>query len=145
MIAKSDLIILVVSSTLLGVAVYRWDQNTRNVDTSTVLANTQVAATESVADPVTATAAGSSGALVTNQSADSLIADGVDTPTTTIVVEEPEVIEAASPFLIHTVRAGDSLSEIADTYNTSVQALREANGISGSTIFIGQEILYPSN
>lgn len=144
MIAKSDLIILVVSSTLLGVAVYRWDQNTRNVDTSTVLANTQVAATESVADPVTATAAGSSGALVTNQSADSLIADGVDTPTT-IVVEEPEVIEAASPFLIHTVRAGDSLSEIADTYNTSVQALREANGISGSTIFIGQEILYPSN
>jgi len=143
-IAKSDLIILVVSSTLLGVAVYRWDQNTRNVDTSTVLANTQVAATESVADPVTATAAGSSGALVTNQSADSLIADGVDTPTT-IVVEEPEVIEAASPFLIHTVRAGDSLSEIADTYNTSVQALREANGISGSTIFIGQEILYPSN
>jgi len=143
-IAKSDLIILVVSSTLLGVAVYRWDQNTRNVDTSTVLANTQVAATESVADSVTATAAGSSGALVTNQSADSLIADGVDTPTT-IVVEEPEVIEAASPFLIHTVRAGDSLSEIADTYNTSVQALREANGISGSTIFIGQEILYPSN
>ena len=144
MIAKSDLIILVVSSTLLGVAVYRWDQNTRNVDTSTVLANTQVAATESVADTVTATAAGSSGALVTNQSADSLIADGADTPTT-IVVEEPEVTEAASPFLIHTVRAGDSLSEIADTYNTSVQALREANGISGSTIFIGQEILYPSN
>jgi len=43
-IAKSDLVILVVSSSLLALAIYRWDQNTRDVNTSTVLANTRVTA-----------------------------------------------------------------------------------------------------
>ena len=143
MIAKSDLIILVVSSTLLGVAVYRWDQNTRNVNTSTVLANTTVAASTPPSDSDLVSTASTSIAdpILDNSN----ITDArVDTPTT-VVVTEPLVVESASPFLTHVVRSGDSLSEIAATYNTSVQALRDANGISGSTIYIGQEILYPAS
>lgn len=153
MIAKSDLIILVVSSTLLGVAVYRWDQNTRNVDTSTVLANTRVSS-QTAATDTSSVATTSSSATLADQTLDAPINGtvsesvneqvSVDTPTT-VVVTEPLVVEPARPFLIHVVRSGDSLSEIAASYNTSVQELRNANGINGSTIFIGQEILYPAN
>ncbi len=144
MIAKSDLIILVVSSSLLGVAIYRWDQNTRNVDTSTVLANTTVSAPANT---------GSTDQLLTGTpvTSTSTVTDGtgqvIDQPVTptTIVVEDPVVVETVSTYLTHTVRSGDSLSEIASQYNTSVNELRSINGINGSTIFIGQEILYPAN
>lgn len=141
MIAKSDLIILVISSTLLGVAIYRWDQNTRHVDTSTVLANTTVserasgAHSGSLDQTSSAANSGTSTQYVDPQTADS----------TTIVIEEPAPIETVTPYSIHTVRSGDSLSEIAARYNTSVNELQSINGISGSTIFVGQEIQYPSN
>ena len=124
MIAKSDLVILVVSSTLLGIAVYRWDQNTRNVDTSTVLANTQVAAPAADADSsaeLNATTSASSTPSA-DQIADDANEVGVDSPTI-VVPTEPLVVEPAVTFLVHEVRSGDSLSEIAVLYNTSVQEL----------------------
>jgi len=46
------------------------------------------------------------------------------------VVNEPPAIR----YLGYTVRSGDSLSEIAERYNTTVVALRDINGIEGSTI-----------
>lgn len=145
-IAKSDLVILAVSSSLLAVAVYRWDQNTRNVDTSTVLANTRVeqtapavtsAATLNTETPLTAQVT----AQVTEQ-----VVEVQEAPiVATIAVEPSEIAEPETQLLTHVVRSGDSLSEIAAQYDTSVGELRRINGISGSTIFIGQEILYPSN
>ncbi len=144
-IAKSDLIILVVSSSRLGAAIYRWDQNTRDVNTSTVLANTRV---EAPASPVNS----DDGNLITTSiatagSSSVELNPQPETASLPVVVETVPVEDEqpARPFLIHVVRSGDSLSEIAARYNTSVRALREANGISGSTIFIGQEILYPAN
>jgi len=43
----------------------------------------------------------------------------------------------------HVVTKGDCLSEIALNYGTTVAALRAANGLSGDTIFIGQELSIP--
>jgi len=44
----------------------------------------------------------------------------------------------------HVVRRGDTLSTISRRYGVSVGALREANGLNGSTIHPGQSILVPS-
>lgn len=149
-IAKSDLIILVVSSSLLAVAIYRWDQNTRNVDTSTVLANTTVSAPASSSSSVTIDQTLTTTSLSSNNgtadgAADYVIPADAEQSVTTVVVPEPEVVETVTPYATHVVRSGDSLSEIAVRYNTSINELRSLNGINGSTIFIGQEILYPSN
>ena len=43
----------------------------------------------------------------------------------------------------YTVRSGDTLSRIASRHGTTVAALREANGISGDTIYVGQELTLP--
>lgn len=40
----------------------------------------------------------------------------------------------------HSVRSGDSLSEIADKYNVSVTTLKRMNGIRGNTIRAGQKL-----
>lgn len=141
-IAKSDLIILAVSSSLLAVAVYRWDQNTRNVDTSTVLANTRV---EQNAPAVTTAATQNTETSLTAQVTEQVVEVQEAPIVATIAVEPSETAEPETQLLTHVVRSGDSLSEIAAQYDTSVGELRSINGISGSTIFIGQEILYPSN
>lgn len=43
----------------------------------------------------------------------------------------------------HTVRKGDTLYGLAKRYGTSVSVIQRANGISGSTIRIGQKIKIP--
>jgi LysM repeat protein len=45
--------------------------------------------------------------------------------------------------LEYRVKSGDTLSEIAERFGTSVDALRAANGISGSTIRPGQRLEVP--
>ena len=46
----------------------------------------------------------------------------------------------ASGPITHRVQRGDTLSEIADTYNVTVSQLRQWNDIKGSNIRIGQRI-----
>ena len=43
----------------------------------------------------------------------------------------------------YTIKAGDTLYDIGWRYNISVQALQEANGITGHLIFPGQQLLIP--
>ncbi|MFC7339015.1 LysM peptidoglycan-binding domain-containing protein [Haloferula chungangensis] len=43
----------------------------------------------------------------------------------------------------HTVRRGDTLYGLAKRYGTSVSVIQRANGISGSTIRVGQRIKIP--
>jgi LysM repeat protein len=43
----------------------------------------------------------------------------------------------------YTVRPGDSLSAIALRYGTTVAALKKANGLSGSVIYVGQRLVIP--
>ncbi|MDA0352046.1 MAG: LysM peptidoglycan-binding domain-containing protein [Chloroflexi bacterium] len=44
---------------------------------------------------------------------------------------------------IYVVVPGDSLSLIAEQYDTSVEALLEANGLDDANIFVGQELIIP--
>ncbi len=45
----------------------------------------------------------------------------------------------------YTVQSGDSLSKIASKYGTNVSALQAANGISGSSIRVGQKLVIPGS
>ena len=47
--------------------------------------------------------------------------------------------------IIYTVGSGDSLSVIAKRYNTTVQAIKSANHLTGDTIHIGQRLTIPSD
>jgi membrane-bound lytic murein transglycosylase D len=48
-----------------------------------------------------------------------------------------------APRMIHTVRSGDSLYAIARRYGSSVSAIRQANGLRGSLIKPGQNLIVP--
>lgn len=50
---------------------------------------------------------------------------------------------AASEGKVHRVRIGDTLSEIARRYGTTVSKLRSANGLSSNRLRIGQELKIP--
>lgn len=50
---------------------------------------------------------------------------------------------AASEDKVHRVRSGDTLSEIARRYGTTVSKLRSANGLSSNRLRIGQELKIP--
>jgi LysM repeat protein len=45
----------------------------------------------------------------------------------------------------YTVRSGDTLSEIASTYNVSVSSLKRANGLRSSRIYPGKELRIPTS
>ncbi len=44
----------------------------------------------------------------------------------------------------HTVVAGDTLSQLAGTYGTTVSAIQAANDLEGTIIFVGQELVIPA-
>lgn len=44
---------------------------------------------------------------------------------------------------VYVVRVGDTLSQIAERFNTTVSAVRSANGLNSSLIFVGQSLLIP--
>jgi len=53
------------------------------------------------------------------------------------------VTAVAGEGVTYVVKAGDSLSVIAARYGTTVKALREANGLSGDRILVGQTLVVP--
>lgn len=56
----------------------------------------------------------------------------------------PAAAPAPSAPLTYTVREGDTLWDIALRFNTTVQALQAANGLSGDLIYPGQVLVVPS-
>jgi membrane-bound lytic murein transglycosylase D len=68
-----------------------------------------------------------------------LAADPMATAFAANDVKEPVTTES------HVVRRGDTLSTIGRQYGVSIAALREANGLSSSTIHPGQSILIPGD
>ncbi len=47
--------------------------------------------------------------------------------------------------VVHTVASGDTLSTIAERYKTSVDSIQRGNGLTGTTIRVGQKLtVYPS-
>lgn len=53
--------------------------------------------------------------------------------------------QGSSSKIRHTVKRGETLSEIAQMYGTSVQKLKKANRLKGSTIRAGQKLRIPTN
>ena len=49
-----------------------------------------------------------------------------------------------APVVRYRVRAGDTLSEIAQKYNVTVRAIMQANGLKNETIIEGEELIIPS-
>lgn len=159
-IAKSDIIILSVSTLALLIGVARWQMGTRYVETITIPASARVtqpvplnAATNTSgpdttvqittgAPSVVGTAQPSVQPLGSTDTADTqnrlptTPGAGIDATTSVASVAEPV-------YGIHRVRSGQSLSKLAVQYGTTVQTLQQLNGIADTTIFIGQELRYP--
>jgi LysM repeat protein len=52
-------------------------------------------------------------------------------------------VEAPAYSGYHVVKAGQTLSHIARYYGTTVQAIMNANGLTSSTIYVGQHLYIP--
>jgi len=159
-IAKSDLIILVLASSALAVGILRWHKNTQDVSAITIPASanshvtgSRVAASRVIVEPAqnSTTATVQTAELVDNSAnatSQSNSTNQIETKTLPQPIPVVEVVVASdatqAPNLgTHLVQSGDYLGKIANQYNTDVQTLRKLNNISGSVIQIGQEILYP--
>jgi LysM repeat protein len=58
--------------------------------------------------------------------------------------EETEEVASSEEVIVHTVRKGETLSEIAEQYGTTVIAIRKANDIGSDNVIIGgQELKIP--
>lgn len=64
-------------------------------------------------------------------------------PQPTATLSDAEMTEAACETVNYTVRANDTLSSIANTYNVTMATIREYNGLAGDTVFEGQNLLIP--
>jgi LysM repeat protein len=170
MIAMSDAVILLVSASILGSGIYRWQANMDH--TALVTANnasqssTTVQATAPTATQVT------QDQVVVNQSGDvrldntvvmntqgGLVMGKPANSTTPINPQNPGVDEnqgdavavssSASSSVdeplygLHVVVSGDTLSVLSQRFGTTVANLQSINGISGSLINVGQELRYP--
>lgn len=58
--------------------------------------------------------------------------------------EEPE-IPPTTNYEYYTVQKGDTLYSIASRYSTTVDELRKINNLTSNTLFIGQQLLVPTN
>jgi LysM repeat protein len=47
-------------------------------------------------------------------------------------------------YITYTVVSGDTLSELADTYNTTVTAIKQLNSLASDTIYVGQKLKIPT-
>jgi LysM repeat protein len=71
-------------------------------------------------------------------------ADTVTAATTTAVAQRPAAPARAAQSTRYKVRSGDSLWTIARRHNTSVAALRRANGLRGTSLRPGQVLSLPA-
>lgn len=172
MIAKSDLLIVVLSATALMGGIYRWQLNTNVVPAVTIPASSRAEPARSPpAGRLQGVARADAGEAARNQdrpvvrrlpsggdaSVDSSgDASSIDTAKPAIVVEartapdgivvggdEPAATAGDAAHGIYRVRSGDYLGRIAQRFGTSVSTLRRLNGLQGSTILVGQELKYP--
>jgi len=158
-IAKSDLVILVVSASALAVGIVRWQINTAApppvrivVPAATAPARQETApVVDMTTEPLTSILPSAAGAV---DSGTGGVTTPVVLPAASGAVREDRAPSTASPstaspaageplYGVHQVVGGDSLGAIALRFGTSVEVLREINGLDGTTILIGQRLRYP--
>ena len=133
MIPKSDLVILTVASCALAIGLFRWQQNTQNVSVVTIPASST--SNLIVAAPV---------AVVEEPKPMVVVATDVTTPIETSLKPVVPAVPVIEEYLDYTVKYGDSLSVIAQEYDTDVATLQRLNSIEGTTIRVGQSLRYPN-
>lgn len=142
MIAISDIILLTVSSAVLAVALVRSNgsdssaQNYKPQTPSTSISQTANQSTSQTDNNTEITQTGAS----TTEPANSEVNTGNASNTT-----ETPVQPATPEFVTYTVQSGDSLSRIAEQFNTSVSELQTINDLSSTRILVGQILLYRKN
>ncbi len=74
----------------------------------------------------------------------------ITTATPFATVPQPTIVTDANPQVIppsdqaYVVEAGDTLGAIAARFDTSVAAIQNENGLTGTNIFVGQQLTIPS-
>ncbi|ASJ71493.1 LysM peptidoglycan-binding domain-containing protein [Granulosicoccus antarcticus] len=164
MIAKSDLVILAISATLLVAGIYRWQSNLSQPSGRSSVAESsrtdkpRTSNTNSLTAKPTNTQANSSTPPVTaiESPVQSNFGDTVQSTGQAVNTQNTSATSSANSASLetsnavdtslygdYTVEPGDSLSRIAINYGTTVNTLRSINNISGSLINVGQNIRYP--
>jgi len=155
MIAKSDILILTVATALLVFTLMRstvLDPSgppTGQISAATGGVNSSL--TNTAGKPVVETVsytASSTSTSTTNESGVLLDSDSgavavtqVDSSEST-EFQQPEIIREAA-FKTHIVKSGEYLGMLAQRYNTTVGTLQVLNNLEGSTIYVGQSLVYP--
>lgn len=79
-------------------------------------------------------------ATITPVSTSSLTAGPTSTSTSAPIIRTLGVVPTP---LIHVVKLGDSLYNVSITYGTTVDAIKEANGLDSNNLRVGQELIIP--
>jgi len=142
MIAKTDLFLVAVASTLVIVAVAK---STISTQPPTVF----TPQTSATAAPVLPPTEASSNLIASSDAAELVVIPAAASRSSGDVItsnanefKAPDLIQEAS-FRTHVVQRGDVLSKIAVRYNTSVSELQSLNELNGTVIHVGQKLVYP--
>ena len=162
MVAVSDAVLVLVSATVLGAGLLHWQNN---VDKAISASQRPVNSAQINQQPLPASVPAEQNILVAQRepitSANSFAAEqanyeapadqtnGADSGSSAPTVPANDGNGTVSPALNaplygdYFVQSGDSLSQIAEQYSTSVSVLQELNGLNGTVIRIGQQLQYP--
>lgn len=166
MIAMSDAVILLVSASVLGSGVYRWQNNVAlaNVQATQVtqLAQASTSAGQSQANTLTReevvvmrSQGGLIGKPVNNQSNSSLITspggsegniqagNQISSLANDQNGNNDSQLVDAPLYGLHIIEPGDTLSALSERFGTTVGSLQSINSIDGALIRVGQELHYP--
>jgi len=137
-IAKSDIIILVLASSLLAVGVNRWSGNLQAAEAGMLATNQQSIPVPTIQTPAPTVVA----SLDTQQATEPALPVVAVAPAAPTAVSVP-ADNPVNAYGVHTVSSGEYLGLIAQQYSTTVATLRAINELDGNLILVGQELQYP--
>lgn len=167
MIAKSDMVILLLSASLLAAGIVRWQANLANLSRPAAIVTAPKLIQPDQSSQLTASPAIQQNAPTTRSvSANTQFGatggnNTVGTTNATGNTQQTGLSGAAAPLVTtanqtqqatavneplygaYIVVYGDYLSKIANNFGTTVETLQRINNISGSRIDVDQQILYP--